>query len=449
MAALEIEARMRGSFALGLLACGIAAAAVLPAGSAFATAPGKNGDIAFVHQAASGAETNLFAFGSTGQDRVQLTNTPEDDSFPYYSGDGERIVFSRSPVGDPNAGQIWVMNHDGSGQTQLTSGLDHDPAFSPDGSQIAFTRITGAPEAPAEQIWIMNADGTEQTQLTFPGANGDHAHGASFSPDGRKIVYSHFDGALGYHDVAVINVDGTGQFALTTASAATDAYQPDFSPDGRRIVFDRYNQTQDDLFVVNADGTGETQLTSGASDLDLSPVFSPSGSRVAFERDDPGFTVANITLVDSAGVNQNVTPLTANASPLQDFEPAWQPLNPPSCSLHGKTTSSSVTRLKLSVTCPNENARVTVRGSGKAPDVRQRALAAKATKFKIRAVTVRAAASASKKIKLKISRKGQKALKAALKAGKSAKAKITATAKDDLGQASKDSLKLKFQPKHA
>lgn len=434
---------MRSSFASGALACAIAAAC-LPADTAVATAPGKNGDIAFVHQAASGAETNLFAFGPNGQNRVQLTNTPEDDSFPCYSGDGERIVFSRSPVGDPNAGRIWVMNHDGSGQTQLTSGLDHDPAFSPDGTRIAFTRITGAAEGAAEQIWIMNSDGTGQTQLTFPGANGDHAHGASFSPDGRRIVYSHFDGAAGYHDVAVINVDGTGQVALTTASAATDAYQPDFSPDGRRIVFDRFNQIQDDLFVVNADGSGEAQLTSGASDLDLSPVFSPSGARVAFERDDPGFTVANITLVDSAGVNQNVTPLTANAPPVQDFEPAWQPLNPPSCSLDGRTTSSSVKRLKLSVTCANENARVTVRGSGKAPDVGHRASAAKATKFKIRAVTVRVAAGATKKVKLKISTRAQKALKAALRAGKNAKAKITARAKDDLGQTSKDAFRLKF-----
>jgi WD40-like Beta Propeller Repeat len=439
---------MRSSFAWGAFACAIAAA-VLPAGNAFATAPGKNGDIAFVHQAASGAETNLFAFEPTGQNRVELTNTPEDDSFPYYSGDGERIVFSRSPVGDPNAGRIWVMNHDGSGQTQLTSGPDHDPTFSPDGTRIAFTRITGAPEGPAEQLWIMNADGTEQTQLTFPGPNGDHAHGASFSPDGRRIAFSHFDGAAGYHDVAVINVDGTGHVALTTASAATDAYQPDFSPDGRRIVFDRYNQIQDDLFVVNADGSGETQLTSGASDLDLSPMFSPNGSRVVFERDDPGFTVANLTLVDSVGVNQDVTPVTANLPPVQDFEPAWQPLNPPSCSLDGRTTSSSVKRLKLRVTCANENARVTVRGSGKAPDVGHRAIAAKATKFKIRAVTVRVAAGASKKVKLKISTEAQKALKAALKAGKSAKAKITARAKDDLGQASKDSLKVKFQPKRA
>ena len=82
------------------------------------------------------------------------------------------------------------MNHDGSGQTQLTTGSqsaeDADPAFSPDGARIAFTHYT----ASGSQIWVMNADGSGQTQLTFEGAGPDYALAPAFSPDGRRIAYS-------------------------------------------------------------------------------------------------------------------------------------------------------------------------------------------------------------------------------------------------------------------
>ena len=108
-------------------------------------------------------------------------------------------------------------------------------------------------------------------------------------------------------------------------SAATDDFQPDFSPNGRRIVFDRYNQVQDDLYVMKANGSRLRALTN-TGDLDLSPAFSPNGKKVVFERDNSTFTVANIVVVDSRGLNRHVTPLTMNAVPVQDFEPGWQPL---------------------------------------------------------------------------------------------------------------------------
>ena len=60
--------------------------------------PGANGQIAVVHlSGAPGSSQDLFAIDPTGQNRTPLTSTPEDDAFPSYSADGERIVFSRGP----------------------------------------------------------------------------------------------------------------------------------------------------------------------------------------------------------------------------------------------------------------------------------------------------------------------------------------------------------------
>ena len=189
--------------------------------------------------------------------------------------------------------------------------------------------------------------------------------------------------------------------------------------------------------MINADGSGEVALTSGAGDLDLLPTFSPDGTRVAFERDNANFTVANIVLVDPNGLNLNPTPLTANAAPVQDFEPAWQPLNPPVCELGGKSTSKSTKKVKVTVTCPTENATVTIAGLGQgaqaAPGGRQ-----KGKKFKLPPVTAPVPAGVPTTVTVKVSKKGQKALKKATKAGKKGKATLTATLTDDLGQSAEE-----------
>lgn len=418
--------------------CSAAAIGLLAASAAPASFPGRNGDIAVVNVPdPATADQDLYAISPNGKHRTQLTDSPEDDSFPAYSGDGEKIVFSRSPPGEPNSGQIWIMNADGSGERQLTAGppaaADHDPVLSPNGKRIAFTRITSSEEGPAEQLWIMNADGGDQTQVTFPGAAGQHAHGASFSPDGRQLAFSHFDPATGYHDVSLINVDGTGQHALTAASASHDAYQPDFAPSGGRVVFDFYDQSQDDLWVVNVDGSGLAQLTSGTTDLDLSPAFSPDGRRVAFERDAPGFTVANIFTVSSTGLDQSPAGLTSNSAPIQDFEPAWQALNPPACRLTGKRRSASFKRVEVRVSCKRENAVATIGGFGRNPS------------FALATAKLKLAAGASKRVGLTISKRDRVALDEAVDKGRTPKAKIAATFKDDLGQTSRDSLDVRIR----
>src|SRR5215212_2447176 len=84
-----------------------------------------------------------------------------------------KIAFVKNP-GTVDTRDIYVMNADGSGQTQLTTeGEETSPAWSPDGSKIAFVRNPGTVDT--RDIYVMNADGSGQTQLTTTGEEHDPA----------------------------------------------------------------------------------------------------------------------------------------------------------------------------------------------------------------------------------------------------------------------------------
>ena len=81
------------------------------------------------------------------------------------SGHDGKIVFAQANLED-NDSNIWVMNPDGSGETQLTStGHDLEPAWSADAAKIVFSRNS--------HVWVMNANGSAPTRLTTNAAT-DH-----------------------------------------------------------------------------------------------------------------------------------------------------------------------------------------------------------------------------------------------------------------------------------
>jgi TolB protein len=111
---------------------------------------------------------------------VRLTHSPEDELEPKYSPNGSRIAFVVEEVSYYGSPGIHVMNADGTGAIQLTgSSSDDDPAWSPDGTKIAFTRN--------HRLWIMNADGSGQTELINENAFDDAS--PAFSPDGTKLAF--------------------------------------------------------------------------------------------------------------------------------------------------------------------------------------------------------------------------------------------------------------------
>jgi Tol biopolymer transport system component len=267
---------------------------------------------------------DVWSMNPDGTGLTNLTNNPAKDYAPAWSPDGAKLAFTSLRTGTL---QIHVMNADGSAVSNISNsvGPDDQAAWSPDGTRIAFTsdRLDNGGSCPVfwdcTKVFVMNADGSAQSRLT----NSYKDAGPAWSPNGAKIVYSsERTGNIGSGDrqIFVMNADGTGDTQLTTMGSNNSG--PVWSPDGSRIAFQSVSGGKYGVYVMNADGTSPTRLTSGTTN-DLWPAWSPDGARIAFGSDRDGNF--EIYVMNADGSNQ--TRITND--PATDLEPKWTAVGAP------------------------------------------------------------------------------------------------------------------------
>src|SRR5713101_1228390 len=167
--------------------------------------PGANGLIAVQSNRDhfdNPAQFEICVMSADGSNQTRLTTAPPaNDITPAWSSDGSKIVFAR--VGGSNY-DIWVMNADGSAQTDITNSPaeDIDPSWQPNGSRIAFrTNRGGTP-----QIYTMNSAGSGLTNLSNSPTSFDDT--PDWSPNGSWIAFASNRATPGFGvDIYVMKAD--------------------------------------------------------------------------------------------------------------------------------------------------------------------------------------------------------------------------------------------------
>ena len=214
------------------------------------------------------------------------------------SGGDQHTEISNGKIVFIRHSDLYVMNSDGTGKTNLTRAKAGVGVWSPNGKKIAFfARSAGERSL---DIYVVNADGTEETNLTRTQTSSEGA--PSWSPDSKKITYLRGSDPSGeiYNDIYVMNSDGTSQTRLIRATDTKDFEvgfeSPVWSPDGENIAFLRTTRVDlvnsspssavpatrpSGLYVMKPDGTGLKKLSKEVP-YAQTPLWSPDGEEIAF-----------------------------------------------------------------------------------------------------------------------------------------------------------------------
>ena len=236
------------------------------------------------------------------------TAMPAHATLPGPNG---KIAFQSNRAGTQQ--DIWTMNADGTGQTRVTTGtgVEVQPAWSPDGRDIAYVRQGNG------MIVVIDANGNDPFVVTPVASDRRHP---SWRPDGGRLAYQ-FQSSF----IATTDLSGSGAETAVTEPPEewiTD-WAPDWSPDGSVIAFERCFCFPDPnpgrrLWVVDSTGGNERELTSGLEDRN--PSISPDGQSVVFER--WGAESVDLYTVPLAG--GTALPLT-NTPGVNEWHPVWSP----------------------------------------------------------------------------------------------------------------------------
>lgn len=286
---------------IGLLgACGSGGA---PPAATVGGAPALAGHLAYSSERSGGYR--IYVMNPDGSDAHRVGK--KTGAFePAWSPDGTRIAYMLNRDEGPEGG-LYVMNADGSGNTQLACCSDGGLSWSPDGAAIAYRALPGSGMPAGIAIWRQSGLQSLTDEVAYDAW-------PTWSPDGTRIAYLAAGYGIHEFDLWLTNADGSG----TPVLLRKGANNPAWSPDGTKIAFEATVQSNTDIYVMDPDGSNVVRLTEDP-ELDVNPTWSPDGTHLAFGSKRDGNQ--EIYVMKADGSEQ--TRITKHSG--ADLMPSWGP----------------------------------------------------------------------------------------------------------------------------
>ncbi len=212
--------------------------------------------------------------------------------------------------------EIWAMDYDGSNQHQLThiKSISLTPRWSPDASRIAFTCFVPFRGVTSPQICIYSA--LSDKLISFPRYRGSSSSPA-FSPDGSQLAFMSSQG--GDPQIYLTDSNGGGLKRITFAAGVSTS--PAWNPKtGKQIVFVSDRAGDPVLYLANSDGTDVQRLDMPDMGYVVDPAWSPNGQLLAFSWRRPN---GNFDIYIMDIVSRQLVELTRDAG--RNERPSWAP----------------------------------------------------------------------------------------------------------------------------
>ncbi len=281
---------------------------------------GGAGQIAFASERSGIPQ--IWLVSEDGRLPIQVTDVPEGACQPTWSPDGRSLIFvspcTRHQETYPGSGLFLLEDIDDPKKKPIPlstdPGGDYDPAWSPDGKQIAFTseRVTGSP-----RIFILNLADKAVRLLSEPFKQ--HSQPA-WSRDGSKIAFVSYE--KGSYQIIIMSSDGVVQSVLSEIKPAADLH-PDWSPDGNLVIFTQYPRgigvphlAIDSVVDPESREFAVIQGTFPAREA----KYSPDGLWLVFEAWPLGSNHEIYIMSTNGALRRKITDYAHN-----DFDPTWRP----------------------------------------------------------------------------------------------------------------------------